>query len=265
MTLSTSRARPLVTPALAMAAWLVLGAPPLRGAPTLAARSSTAQIRKEQDAKLYFSIAAQEGMRDIDVSLTPPSGFTVTLETKQVPRELETGSPFTVVYTVTPPGRAVFFQPYSRRSDSREEKTFVFNVGYSVPGSDGGQRRLHQSTELTVDYSIAPRLYLALGVLGVILGGLIKLMTSSTAQGALAGERGQASPPAPIRRIFPQQAREWVGLLGNVTVGFIVLLVLARERIPTKGWYDSLALGIAVAILSDDQLLSKVRAVLPLR
>ena len=78
-------------------------------------------------------------------------------------------------------------------------------------------------------------------------------------------ERAEASPPAPIRRIFPRQAREWVGLLGNVTVGFIVRLVLARERIPTKGWCDSLALGIAVAILSDDQLLTKVRAVLPLK
>jgi len=265
MTFSMSLARPLATPALLVAAWLVPGAAPLLGAPTLTARSSTAQIRKEQDAKLYFSIAAQEGMREIDVSLTPPSGFTVTLETKQVPAELETGSTFTVVYTVTPPGRAGFFQPYSPGSDTREDKTFVFNVGYSVPGSDGGKRRLHQAVELTVDYSIAPRLYLALGVLGVILGGLIKLLTSATAQGTLVGERTEASPLAPITRVFPRQAREWVGLLGNVTVGFIVLLVLARERIPTKGWYDSLALGIAVAILSDDQLLTKVRAVLPLK
>jgi hypothetical protein len=168
--------------------------------------------------------------------------------------------------TVIPPGRAGFFQPYSAGSDTREDKTFVFNVGHSVPGSDGAKRRLHQSVELTVDYSIAPRLYLALGVLGVILGGFIKLLTSATAApGGPAGNRPEGSPPASITRILPLQAREWVGLLSNVTVGFIVLLVLARERIPTKGWYDSLALGIAVAILSDDQLLTKVRAVLPLK
>jgi hypothetical protein len=52
-------------------------------------------------------------------------------------------------------------------------------------------------------------------------------------------------------------------LLSVAAIGFVVLLVFAREAIPTKGWYDSLALGVAVAILSDDQLLKRVGSLVP--
>jgi len=50
-----------------------------------------------------------------------------------------------------------------------------------------------------------------------------------------------------------------------VAIGFVVLLVLSRDEVPSKGWYDTVALGVAAAILSDEQLLAKVRTTVPVR
>jgi len=40
-------------------------------------------------------------------------------------------------------------------------------------------------------------------------------------------------------------------------MGFLALLLLSRHELPTGAVHDSLALGIALGFLSDDQLLSR--------
>jgi hypothetical protein len=43
-------------------------------------------------------------------------------------------------------------------------------------------------------------------------------------------------------------------------VGFAALLVLSKDAIPVTGWHQAMALGIGLAILTDEQLLAKIKS-----
>jgi hypothetical protein len=43
-------------------------------------------------------------------------------------------------------------------------------------------------------------------------------------------------------------------------IGFGALLVMAKETIPVNSWHQSIALGIGLAVLSDEQLLAKFKS-----
>ena len=42
-------------------------------------------------------------------------------------------------------------------------------------------------------------------------------------------------------------------------MGFLALLLLSRHELPTGAIHDSLALGIGLGFLSDDQLLTRIK------
>jgi len=41
--------------------------------------------------------------------------------------------------------------------------------------------------------------------------------------------------------------------------GFGVLLSLAKDGLPTTSWHQAIALGIGIGILSDEQLITKIK------
>ncbi len=45
----------------------------------------------------------------------------------------------------------------------------------------------------------------------------------------------------------------------TTSVGFAVLVILARDTIPIRGWYDSFALGAILGMLGDEDLLGKLK------
>jgi hypothetical protein len=106
--------------------------------------------------------------------------------------------------------------------------------------------------DLPVDYAIPGSIYIVLGVVGLILGNIIKTFTALKSN-------NQSSTNA-FKSVFTDQIG---GMLTSIAIGFVALLIFSRETIPTKGWYDTLALGAAIAVLSDEQLLSRVKAILP--
>jgi hypothetical protein len=48
-------------------------------------------------------------------------------------------------------------------------------------------------------------------------------------------------------------------LLTLLIVGFGVLLSLAKDGLPTTSWHQAIALGIGIGILSDEQLITKIK------
>jgi hypothetical protein len=240
----------------AAAAAIVLTPAVVDAAPTISTSISTTQARKGQPFHVLVDVSTDEDIEKLEVTCpVVPSGFKVELLTKQAPDPLS-GS-FVADFLVTPPG----FTWWSNApgSDTREQKTLAFDVAYSVR-QNGAVKRIHRVTKVSFPYSLGPVLYMLTGILGLILGNVIKTLTGHKKdlvdQLGSTGGTGSSMLAAIWNIAF---RREVVGLLTSVAIGFVVLLVLARGEIPTRGWYDSLALGVSLAILADDQLLTKVK------
>jgi hypothetical protein len=150
---------------------------------------------------------------------------------------------------VTPPPASL--RTHLPGGDTRERKIFIFNVRYTS-SVDGLQKVMNQSLSLPLNYSITPVLYLLCGLLGALIGNIIKSFS--------AQKKDKASSRQALRAVFTEDIG---GMCTSLAIAFVVLLVLSRDAIPAKGWYDSLALGAAVGILSDDQLLMKTKQVIP--
>ena len=48
-------------------------------------------------------------------------------------------------------------------------------------------------------------------------------------------------------------------LLTLLIVGFGILLSLAKDALPVTSWHQAIALGIGIGILSDEQLITKLK------
>jgi hypothetical protein len=243
---------------LAAAATLVLSPGVVAAAPTISTSISTSQARKGQSFHVLVDVSTDEDIENLEVTCpVVPSGFTVELLNKKVPSPLS--GAFVADFLVSPPG----FSWWSNAagSDTREQKILAFDIAYDAR-QNGTIKRIHRSTRVTFPYALGPVLYMLTGILGVILGNVIKTLTSHKKD--LVDQLGSSDATgSPLLRTIWNIAfrREVVGLMTSVAIGFVVLLVLARGEIPTKGWYDSLALGVSLAILADDQLLTKVKII----
>jgi hypothetical protein len=223
--------------------------------PTLTVECSSAQIRKGESFKIYLKITAAENMSNIDVKWIPPAGFDLKLdkENENFPKEMMIGSSYTFAFSGTPPSSLNI--GHKPGQDTRERKVFIFNIDYSTR-RDGVPEARQQTVELNTSFSVNASIYLFWGVFGLLLGAAIKHFT-------------RYGPDNPHNQMTQQKiagrslGSSVIDLMSVTAIGFVVLLVLARESIPTKGWYDSLALGVAVAILSDDQLLTRVKSLVP--
>jgi hypothetical protein len=222
-------------------------------APTLTIECSSAQIRKGESFKMYLKIIAEENMSNIDVKWIPPTGFDLKLDNENYPTGMTIGSSYTFAFSGTPPSSLnIGHRP---GQDTRERKVFIFNVDYSTR-RDGVTEARQQTVELNTGFSVNASIYLLWGVFGLLLGAAIKHLTRYGPDSA----NNQVTQQKTAGRSLSSSV---IDLMSVTAIGFVVLLALARESIPTKGWYDSLALGVAVAILSDDQLLTRVKSLVP--
>lgn len=242
-----------------VATMAILTAATASAAPILTVECSTTQIRKGESFKIYLQIMTQEDIQNINLEWVPPTGFGLKLdkENENYPKEMRTGSSYTVAFSGTSP--PVWNIGHSPGADTREQKTFVFNVRYSTQ-RDGTSEAHQQTVKVNTAFSIDDFSYLGWAIFGLILGGVIKQLAR---YGVERQQEGQPAQQKSGAAVLPSVRRSLIDLLSIAAIGFVVLLVLARDAIPTKGWYDSLALGVAVAILSDDQLLARVRSLVP--
>src|SRR5258705_1909554 len=74
-----------------------------------------------------------------------------------------------------PPGFS--WSPNAPGSDTREQKTLTFDVAYTAT-LNGQTKRIHRATKVSFPYSLGPGLYLLTGMLGLLLGNVIKTLTT---------------------------------------------------------------------------------------
>lgn len=233
----------------------------LAAAPEVKVISSRNSVQKGNIFEIRVEIAAREAVSDIVVAPLIPVGFTLhpilshgieAEKDKDTVRlsHLTAGSSFAIVFR----GEAPAVIGKSRVSTA-EAKIFGFNISYLQDGSSD-PKPSSQFISTTIHYTTHISIYLGAGILGTILGFLIKTgikkreELSSTMQ-TTGGAKGAA---AAFRELLKANS---VGLITVLIIGFGALLVLAKEGIPVAGWQQAIALGIGLAVLTDDQLLSK--------
>ena len=124
------------------------------------------------------------------------------------------------------------------------------------------------SSGVEIEYTTMMWLYLACGLLGVVLGHLAKvvgedrkkLRDSAVFDQTRASARAVTKFTYLLGWVYVERMPSFLTLL---VIGFGGLLVLSADGIPAASWHQSIALGIGLAVVSDDKLLAKVTGGVP--
>ncbi len=199
-------------------------------------------IAKGELLELVLELNTGEHALDsLSVGFELPEGF--AFDDKSAPRpefplSIPAGSSFRKLVKILAPkmgwGQA--------GSSTREPKVFVANVKYQE-GADGPLRR--RSATTTIRYTTAVASFYVSGMIGIVIGLLIKFFVKRKNQGFSGRARILAKEELP-------------GAFTTILIGWVVLIILAKGGVPTQGWHDSLALGAALGLIGDENLLSKI-------
>lgn len=262
-------------------------AAPVLATPTVKLTPTTQSIEKGGIFQIRVEVRTTEDLKDIVIAPLIPNGFTAkplpgpdlhfisieaasdlnkdTAEKKPEAKQaikidnLTAGSAMTVSFTVHPP--SIFWgEPKEGEKeafyDTRNPGSFVFNITYNA--KNGTKGAVTASTE--VRYTTAMVYYLLMGMLGVVLGYFIKVATKHR------DIITQKLPPDEgFKEIVKIMGKSLVvsnfhSLLTIMMIGFGVLLYMAKDGIPVTSWHQSIASGIGLALLSDEQLLAKFKS-----
>jgi len=231
---------------------------------TFTATSTTTQARIGRPFQVRVAITPSEDIRNIKIDVIVPLNFKHSEPFPAIPEVLAAGSSFETSYTIEPP---------TGGESKQITHEIVFDVTYSsLRQSDAPP--LHQSLVLPFDLAQDRAHYVLYSLLGVLVGAFIKILgrrnvTSDNGASKLQDLPTEASVQRTEQSVgwwtLVQRflAQETVGILSVLLVGFVVLLALSKDQLPAKASYDSIALGAAIGILSDDQLLTRLRSALP--
>jgi hypothetical protein len=167
---------------------------------------------------------------------------------------------FVVPFHVTPPDLSGKPRTGEKGSlySTREQKEFVFDMIWTMKS---GEERVQGNAAATIKlrYTTTIGHYLALGLLGVVLGYIVKTATQEREEfRTLLGER--ETMPRKLAAIPMFLCVERLpALLTILVLGFGVLLTLAQDALPVSSWHQALALGIGLGIVGDEKLISRLR------
>ena len=243
----------------------------LKATPIIEINKTAKSIEKGKSFQIRLKILANECLTDIYIIPIPPEGFVVfpipqpiIKVKKQINQirttrneyvyinKLEPGSCITVAFKViTPP---LIEKPFKGIS-TRELKVFDFNISYKHL-INANEISGVQTISAIVRYTTSIYTYLIFGCIGIFLGHIIKVLTDRHEE----LKSHLKNKPKKIRTLFQYVfITNAVSLLTLLVIGLSVLLVLSKEQLPTRGWYDSLVLGTGLAILGDHNLLLRLR------
>jgi hypothetical protein len=239
-----------------LASVLLASAPATPGSQLLSAKASRQQLYWGAPFTIDVTIAPPETLADFKIEVIYPPGFQGKPASTAIPTSLAAGSTYTLEYDVTPP---------SSGHATTETYTIVFNVGYrhAVRGErDNREARsaslepeMWQSLDVPFTATFSREKFYVWTILGLFFGWLIKFFSSykfsSSAKSLAAANPAQTNP----KWYWWLMDRPVSRALTSLTMGFLALLLLSRHELPTGAVHDSLALGIALGFLSDDQLL----------
>lgn len=244
------------------------------GAPVVELRSSAASAEKGHDFQIYVEIRTDEKLGDVTITGNEPEGFYIaaipspgiTIDKQEklhnVARVegLSAGSSITVPFRVRPPDLSG--KPHGAEKESlystREPKTFAFNVLYNN-GTDGVTDRGVVTRELKLRYTTSLGHYLLASLLGVFLGFVVKTATQYNTEISESIGSVTTLPRKVVRFFYEIFIARLALLITLLVVGFGVLLGLAQDSLPVSSWHQAIALGMGVGVLSDEQLITKVK------
>jgi len=213
------------------------------------ATPSRTQLYLEVPFTIDLTITPPEAVGALEVVATSPSGFQISAPKNPMPNALGAGSSYTAVYEITPPREA---------HATTEHYRVVFNVKYRHATPSLGETDMWQSVEVPFNVTFSRDKFYFWGMAGLILGWSIKALSiysgsESPASTTEAKARGFQALVAFLSR------REVTSALTSLATGFLALLLLSRTELPTGAIHDTLALGIGLGFLSDDQLLNRIK------
>lgn len=245
-------------------------------APSIKVLSTTQSVEKGGVFQIRVEISTNESIKNISVVPIAPDGFlaepmvtpgvnTDKNETAILIDHMDAGSAITVSFKTWPPGftgktrKGDKEAPYSTRG---EPKNFIFNVFYTDPT---GKIEKSQTASINIRYTTSIGYYLLFGMLGIVIGHVVKIGTQNRSE--ITSAMASSDPNAVNRKRYKiRTAAAYIfgsrltSLITLLVVGFAALLGLSKDAIPVTGWHQAMALGIGLAILTDEQLLAKIKS-----
>lgn len=263
---------------------------PAAAAPSFEVTASTPTVEKGHNFTILVHVSVEEPLDHLTVTGIAPDGFCLEVlkmpgvtdvrslhpldnsksgdapvrECAGLPNIVELGplgrSSFVVPFHVTPPDLSG--QPRTGEKGSlystREQKEFAFDMIWTAKS---GEERVQGNAAATIKlrYTTTIGHYLGLGLLGVLLGFVVKTTTQEREGFRAFLERRESVARKLLAIPLFLFVDRLPSLLTILVLGFGVLLTLAQDTLPISSWHQALALGIGLGIVGDEKLISRLR------
>ena len=238
--------------------------------------ASSKVAEKGHTFQILVGLKTDAPIDDIVVSITEPEGFYIeaitspgiSSENKKIADfhsvlrigNLGQKSSVTAVFKVWPPD--LFGNPKVGEKQSlystREPKVFTVNIYYKTKSNSNITERVY-SEKISIRYTTSIGHYLLSGLFGVLLGFIVKIATQYKQEITESLKKDDQLSQKVKAFFFEVFLARFPLLLTLLIVGFGLLLSLAREALPVTSWHQAIALGIGIGLLSDEQLITKIK------
>jgi hypothetical protein len=250
--------------------------------PALKLTSTVKSVEKGGAFQILAEISTTESITNVRIAALGPEGFLI----EPVPStginvsydrgplveigSLPAGSVITTAFKIwapdwyghpltrTEPSGKLVAAPKESYYPTFGDRKFSFNLLYDVQ-VDGKNVTDYQTATIEVGYTTAIGLYVLMGMIGVLIGYIVKQSTQGRAEIA-AVATAAPSVRGKFLAIFKYYFIENLpSLLTLLALGFAALITLAREGLPASSWNAAIALGIGLAVLTDDEIFGKLK------
>jgi hypothetical protein len=207
---------------------------------------------------VHVKVKAEKSVYRIWIEPACPPGFLLTPDSGQpqpiIVNSTRDSNDLLVPFKLTVPGLK---SGWNELLVSAGRKQFALNYSYQDEKSPDPVRRYGT---FSITYVPSLFLYLVFGLAGILLGFYAKINIKNSRQ---INEMPAPEDGTGKVKQMAQKAGAVVGstvpnLLTTLILGLAVLLTLARSGIPVEHCYFALPLGIGLAMLADEELISKV-------
>ena len=215
--------------------------------------SSEKSIEKGERFRLFLNVKTDDvAIHNLNIEEQPPIGFTFDKKKliPEIPKTISPGSQFLFTYIVTAPEHLpAIFKQDKKTISTREPKHFIFNISYN---QGQGKELKRRAIKYELRYTTSIYYYIFWSIIGLLLAHIIKSLAKKKSEQQSEGTGFKLI----VGYIF---SKNLVALMTTLFIGFAVIIVLARDMVPTRGWYDTIALGIVLGMLGDENLLAKLK------
>ena len=250
---------------------------------TLVPTVETAEKGKVFEINVTFE--AQQAITDVSVVPLPPESFCVRATpvgegavyavTSDGSAEIATlgeASALTVQFRVQAPTQLFISrqdcgeEKRTRTADNtRDTRVFIFNGRYRLAGDTSW---VSWTESVEVRYTTSQAIFLWAGMLGVILGYVVKSLTSrkAAAEEAIAArvQSGDFTGVSGLWHrllaiLFFLVVQNIDRLLTALVLGFAALLTVQQSGVPVGGFAAAMLAGISVGVIADDAIISRLK------